>query len=785
MPRLFLLIVLLVVPFAAQAQVLVRGLVRDSETGVALAAAHIVVDGTERGTITNREGRFDIVVEALPVVLRVRYIGYQTQRVRVGPNDPRTVMIDLEPAVYELQELFVTGDDFAANVMRKVIARKQIRRSLLQTVQARGYTRITLENDTRITLISERVFDSYWDRDRGPREVVKSKRETADFYRRLRIEPAGYLPDLYADHIDIQGLRFIGPTHPDALDHYTFTLADHRALDDQAVYDIYLAPKTGLEATFIGRISVLDSVYALLEADVRPARHVVFPPPVKAWDVFYRQQFDAVPDSFWLPVDLRLEGTIWVDPGDIGYGAATFQQISQLSGHQANGPLPEAPYAQNERVTIDSMSVFKDDLFLLGRNIVALTPREAEALDVLLSEEWTLERAFPPGGKSRALAAFESRRNEADGPQFAWPVIMGYEPWLRYNRVDGYFFGIGRTLPFSPNLEVEVRAGQTSGLEKIRFLSRATFREGARSTATVRYVRDTAPRNASSVYSPALNSLSALVGQGDYFDYYWNERFEVTFGYAFPWVRVSVGGRLEDHTSVERERMHPWPFRATFRPNPAINDGELRSLTASLAVGDGYKPFRFEPLRRIELRVEHSNPDLLGGDFTFTRYDVRFDGYLRTFFRNRPRPNGFAVRVFGGTSRGTLPVQRFGTVDGNLGTFGTFGVLRSLQNQPYEGERYLGVFWEHDFRTVPFEALGLRTLVERGTSLRLYGGHGRSWIDTDRLPTLGFAPQYQDAFHHEIGLSFTDIGGTPLRLDFTYRLDEPRFFVGFGLSRLF
>ena len=89
MPRLFLLIVLLLLPLWAQAQVLVRGLVRDSETGVTLAAAHVVVDGTDQGTITNREGRFEIVVEALPVVLRVRYIGYQTQRVRLGPNDPR------------------------------------------------------------------------------------------------------------------------------------------------------------------------------------------------------------------------------------------------------------------------------------------------------------------------------------------------------------------------------------------------------------------------------------------------------------------------------------------------------------------------------------------------------------------------------------------------------------------------------------------------------------------------------------------------------------------------
>ncbi len=780
-----MLVVLLFLPLSAQAQVLLRGVVRDAETGVTLAAAHVVVDSTEQGTITNREGQFEIVVAALPVVLRVRYIGYQTQRLTIGPNDPRSLEIDLEPAVYELGEIFVAGEEFAANVMRKVIENKQAWRNHLQSYQMRGFTRITLENDRRVALISEAVFDSYWDRERGWREVVRSRRETADFYRRLQIEPAGYLPDLYHDTIEIQGLRFIGPTHPDALDYYSFSLAARRGLDDQTVYDIYLAPKTGLEATFIGRISVLDSAYVLLEADVRPARHVVFPEPVKAWDVFYRQQFAVVADTFWLPVDLRLEGVIRVDPGDVGYRAATFRQISHVSGYQTNVPLPDSLYARAERVAIDSLSVFRDDLFLLGRNIVAMTPREAEALEVLRDGKMTLERAFPPRAERGVLAAFEARRNEIDGPQFGWPVILGYEPWFRFNRVDGFFFGIGNWLPFSPRLGVEVRAAQTNGLKRIRFLSRGVARWGRSGTIEGLYARDTSPRNGSSIYPVALASLPALFGQGDYFDYYWNERFALKIGYAFPWFRATVGGRLEDHESVERERMQSWPVRATFRPNPAVEDGQLRSLTASFAIGDGYKPFRFEPLRRIEFRAEYSDPDLLGSDFDFARFDLMLDGYLKTFFPSRPRPNGLAVRLYGGTSSGTLPPQRFGVVDGSLGPFSTFGTLKALREQPYEGERTLGVFWEHDFRTIPFEVLGLRAFVEREMGVRLFGGHGRTWIDADRLVTLGFVPRYQDQFHHELGLALTNIWGTPLRLDFTYRIDNPGFFVGFGLSRLF
>ena len=762
-----------------------RGVVRDATTGVTLAAAHVVIDGAEQGTITNREGQFEIVVPRLPVALRVRYIGYQTQRVTLGPDDPRTLEIDLEPAVYELEEIFVASGDFAANVMRKVIEGKKLWRNHLRSYQARGFTRITLENDRRVALISEAVFDSHWDRRRGWREVIKSRRETGDFYRRLQIEPAGFLPDLYDDLVEIQGLRFIGPTHPDALDHYTFSLADRRALDDQTVYDIYLAPKTGLDATFIGRISILDSVYTLLEADVRPARHVVFPEPVKAWDVFYRQQFAAVTDTFWLPVDLRLDGVIRVDPGDVGYRAATFRQISQVSGYQTNVGLPDSLYAQTERVIIDSLSVFRDDLFLLGRNIVPLTPREAEALEVLRDEEMTLERAFPPRTASGVLAAFEPRYIRVDEPQFVWPVVFGYEPWLRFNRVDGFFFGIGQWFQFSRDFGVEIRVAQTNGLRRIRFLSRGVARWGRSGTVEGLYTRDTSPRQTASIYPVALASLPAFFGQEDYFDHYWNERFALKFGYTFPWFRITVGGRFEDHESVERERAHPWPFSATFRENPAVDDGQLRSLTATFALGDHREPFRVDPLRRIEFRAEYSDPDLLGSDFDFARFDVFFDGYLKTFFPARPRPNGLAVRVYGSVFSGTLPPQRFGIVDGSLGPFSTFGTLKALREPPYEGERTLGLFWEHDFQTVPFEALGLRAFVERGMGVRLFGGHARTWLDADRLAALSFTPRYQDQFHHELGLALTNIWGTPLRLDFTYRIDKPGFFVGFGLSRMF
>lgn len=781
--RISLVLALLWLAIPANAQIVLSGYIRDAESEAALNAAHVVVVGSNQGTITNSEGAYDLIVQDLPVTLRVRYIGYQTKDVLVKAEDDRAITILLDPVIYRLGELFVAGEDVAENIMRKVISRKAETRQHLRTYDARGFNRITLENNGDIKLISESVFDIYWDQKRGTREVVRSRRETADFYKRLVLNPHGHIQNLYDDFIEVQGVRFIGPTHPDALDYYTFSFARGRGMDDDTVYDIYVAPKTGLDNTFIGHISILDEAYTLVEANLRPARHVVFPEPIKSWPLFYRQQFSVIDSTHWMPVDLRLDGLVHVDPGDQGYAPIKLSQISRITDYRLNSTLPEEYFAQPDRVLIDEESVFKDDLFLLGRNIVPLTPRETVALARLERSGMTLEQAFPPEGQSGAFAAFMSRRNDIDGPQFIWPEILGYEPWLRFNRVDGYFFGIGKTLNFSPGLATEFRAGQTSGLKKVRFKGRAFYRWGRGGTFEGGYLRDTEARNKSLQYPLALASLPPLLGIGDYFDYYWHERIDAKVSYAFPLIRFSAGFYTEKQESAERHLKRSWPFSLEFPENPKIQDGRMNTITASVAIGDSYLPIRTTANRRAEVRLEHSDPSL-GSDFSFTRLTYLFDSRLKTFFRSRVDPNHLDVRVIGGHSWGSLPVQRLGVLDGTLGPFATLGSFKSLGTRPYEGERMLGVFWEHDFQTTLFELFRITEFVERKMGIRIFGAHGRTWLEEERIPQLSFTPTYQDQYHHEVGLSITNIWGSNFRIDVTRRLDHPGWFVGFGVSRL-
>lgn len=106
--------------------------------------------------------------------------------------------------------------------------------------------------------------------------------------------------------------------------------------------------------------------------------------------------------------------------------------------------------------------------------------------------------------------------------------------------------------------------------------------------------------------------------------------------------------------------------------------------------------------------------------------------------------------------------------------------MRSLHGRLLEGERHLGIFWKHDFTTWPLEWGVFRPLAQHGTSVALFGGHGRTWITESSLRNLAFTPAYQPGFIHEIGLATSNVGGLLLRLDFAARLDRPAFTFGIG-----
>ncbi len=90
----------------------VQGVVVDATTSEPLVGAQVVVEGTDRGTITNDQGRY--LVTSVPAgshVLRIESLGYASvsQDITVTAGQTTTVNLSLDPSAIALQGLVVTG----------------------------------------------------------------------------------------------------------------------------------------------------------------------------------------------------------------------------------------------------------------------------------------------------------------------------------------------------------------------------------------------------------------------------------------------------------------------------------------------------------------------------------------------------------------------------------------------------------------------------------------------------------------------------------------------------
>lgn len=400
----------------------------------------------------------------------------------------------------------------------------------------------------------------------------------------------------------------------------------------------------------------------------------------------------------------------------------------------------------------------------------------------------TLEEAFKPTGfLANMVGSDDDEQRNRSG--FA-RISSVFEPVVWYNRVDALHAGMHITSPSWKGLRARGSLGYSTGTGdwgyggelryNVRFSRGSWFNRTRFETG---YRNNTLNIGTPSMYNMPVAGVLPLLGVQDYYDYYRNEQAWFSIGQTFRPLRSSLELRInhESHSSLDKNTNYSILGGNLQPENPEIVSGILRTGEIRLTLGGSQVPMGLAGQNGIQLAVEHSDPGLLGGDFNFTTYRASADIRIATFYRRRFLPNELDLHLMAGTYSGNLPVQRFSTVDGSMGLFRPFGTLRTLTNRPLMAPNYAFAFWEHNFRTVPFEMLGLYGVARRGIGIVVHGASGHTWQNgqSDLLRYAG-----KEGFHHEVGLSVNGIFSI-LRLDATMRLDQPGFTAGIGLARFF
>lgn len=804
---LFVILFLLAPSQLLIAQKIISGRVGIAKTGEPLPAAHIIIKDTYKGTIANPDGEYQIQIDAFPAVLIARFLGFESKEITIYEHTESPVDFLLEESVAELGEITVSGEDPAIAIMREVIRRKQIWRASLQSYKVDAYSRQQLKNDTSIVMITESLTAFFWDKEKGSREVLKSKRQTANIDASDNFAAVSFLPNFYDDNMEVAGFDVVGITHPQALSYYTFQLVDIHSIDRQMVYEIKATGKRKLQPLFEGTIFVLGDDYALLEVKLKPNAVISFPAPVQDFNLSYSQQFSNFGGEYWLPVDVRIEGLVEVGIVGLRFPPIGFSQVARLSDYEVNIELPDTLFKKNT-FSVDSTTIHSgDSLFIAEPSIIPLSREEEQAYESLDSTA-TLEKAFMPKGFLTRFIDFDDDddddvssgssskersggRSSAKQSKFKTEFLSKLSPMARFNRVDNFYGEINYANRFANRrVSTELYGGYSTGYDELSYGAKVGWWpfSNRRYAASATYHYGTKERYNSDYFTPLMVSIPSALGYADYFDYYHSKGMKVGFGFrpkaswaANTWLYY----KYEEHSPLAGKTDFKFlGINQSQRVNPAIQAGTLSALELSWAKGEDKKAMGAIGANDISINVEHSS-GAIGSDWDYTRFKIDIYRRFETLYKRRFLPNTLDLRLNAGTYIGELPLQKNEALDVAHGVFTPFGVFKTKRFRPYEGASYAALNIEHNFRSVPFEMLGWRKAPKSGLGLIAFGGIGKTWIPDAQYAEFnnsGYVPAVTGEMHIEAGLSLTGIFNL-FRADIAYRIDTPGFFVGIGLAR--
>lgn len=746
----------------------VRGVVRDAVTGESLSAATVRVMGTPRGTIANTEGKFALDVPTGSPVLVISSLGYAPDTLRVQSN-AGPYEVGLTQSAIVMPEVVVSSEDPAVEIIRRAIARKHAWIDRLVSYRMEAFTRQILRRDTTIASITESMTNGFWRTGDTLREVIVQRRQTRNVPESFNFAAVGVILNFNEDRVRFVGYNFVGPTANDALEYYDYKLLRTRRSGGRDIYDIAMTPASRTVPLFTGKLSIAGDSYALIGIDVQPNEAFGIP-FVSEFTVRYRQEFGLYDSTFWMPVDIRINASAQISFPGITFPRVGLEQTSSIASYEINIPLPDSVF-QRPRISVDSAVTRVDSTAWATRAVLPMTQEEQQAYQTLDSSK-TLEVQFRPGGMLVTVGA-----SEGAGFYLLSHLDLGY------NRVEGAHLGVMFDFDsLSPYIRPEGRFAYGFSSKKSSWKLGTTIytdhrREFGLGASLFRKYERTPGLLP---YDALFNGLAALLEKVDVYDYYRTEGWNL-FASLEPSPVVSLrltysGDKESDAPNVTDYSLF-YPHQS-FRSNPPVDPGTMRSVRLDFRLGREPLPIDLIVYDGLGLSIEHSSHSLLSSDFDFTRYELHGTYSLVTFGRSFLFKPELRVRASVGTSAGTLPLQRYFSVETGAAGTAAFGVMHAMGLKEFRGTSYAAILVEHNFRSIPFLWLGIPQSIRHNLEFVVEGGAANSWGQ-------GIFPQHNPGWYYEAGVGLSRIFDL-FRLDGTWRLTAPRTFaLTLGIATLF
>lgn len=373
-------------------KLVINGIVTDAKTGFPLIGVSVLLNGTTVGTITDKDGKYNIETNTFSKKIVFSFLGYQTESRSLVQGKVQTINVGLKLSVISLEEVKVRPSrqeyknkkNPAVLLIDKVISKKKVNNEKsFNYLEYKQYEKIQFA----LSNISEKfkqadllkkfrfIFDNIDTTKRIGKNILPLfiKEELSDHYYRktpqaskdiIRAQKTINLDEyldnkgvaanlnylyhninIYDNEILFLTNTFISPISNNAPLFYRYYIIDTLAVDSIKCVRMFFEPRNKADFLFHGHLYItLDSSYAVRKIDMGLNKNINID-----WvkDISITQDFDKFGQKTWLLSKDEISIDFGLQKNSMGlYG----QRTISFKDYKINQPIDEKIFRGPEKI---------------------------------------------------------------------------------------------------------------------------------------------------------------------------------------------------------------------------------------------------------------------------------------------------------------------------------------------------------------------------------------------------------------------------------------------------
>ncbi len=724
----FLFLFLLLINSAFAQNYNLTGEVKDKATGTPLGYASIRIYGTTNGTATNYDGQFLIKLNEGTYKLIFSYVGYKTDTLTIDVRKNQGIKVKLQPEAIKLGEVIVNAsEDQAYRIIREAIKRKKENRKGLIDFKYNAYSKTILKSGGDVAAIEETFVKGYNNVNKWEKEFILSTHKTENqrkVHRSMNFKISNsYYINFSTDTLTLLMNKVYMPLADNAFDYYDYKLLSVSGSNGNEIYKIEVIPRSKIQPLLQGEITIDKSDYALISADLQTNEGVRFP-FINNFSVKFVQQLGKY-NGYWLPNYVETDASFTFSfQGLIALDKMQFNEVSSITGYKINIPIPDSVKNAVESnyggYTADTTGKGYKPIDLTRKEInalrsIPLTEKEKKAYAYLDSTK-TLEKIIKvKGALAGLIPEIGAQKDTTSG--FLSKSLSFLTKYITFgnNRIIGILIGPHYNGSVAGKLIMDLSGGYSFQRKKLEGDLKLNYllNNSVINKIEAQIFYKTKNWQSFSPYNELMNGIAVTAGFDDQFNYYLSYGFSLGITKYFGRNFSTEFNFTSEKENSLKENKYESIFRINRIPriNPGIIEGTDRKLSLQISLGKNPMEIQFIPENGLTAQFEFSNP-AFGSDFNYKSFSFTGEINTKTFYKELFIAPYLEVILNAGIIKGDYGPQHLFSPGTALGFFSPVQVFKDLNPYKFAGSEMVALHIEHNWRSVPFQALGLKFISD-------------------------------------------------------------------------